>query len=133
MPNKPTLVVYDKEHPINRTSSLNVQTTKCEISKKDQIYNKRTADKSPIKVINSFSNQTKAILNKAKGIKSAKSRKLKLSPSKQLDLSSKKNLLSPSKMKLPIITLVPKQAMFQHKTIKVIISCILSLQLSTIN
>jgi len=119
LPNKPTLVVYDKEHPINRTSSLNVQTTKCEISKKDQIYNKRTADKSPIKVINSFSNQTKAILNKAKGIKSAKSRKLKLSPSKQLDLSSKKNLLSPSKMKLPIITLVPKQAMFQHKTIKI--------------
>merc|ERR1712096_584031 len=97
LPNKPTLVVYDKEHPINRTTSLNVQTTKCEISKKDQIYNKRTADKSPIKVINSFSNQTKAILNKAKGIKSAKSRKLKLSPSKQIDLSSKKNLLSPSK------------------------------------
>lgn len=104
---------------ISEKSCLTEHVEKPETSKKNQFLVKKVACKNQVNATISISNQTKAILKKAKGIKPSKSRKLTLSPSKHLDVSSKKNLLSPSKVKLPIITLVPKQAMFQHKTIKI--------------
>lgn len=109
---------------ISEKSCLTEHVEKPETSKKNQFLVKKVACKNQVNATISISNQTKAILKKAKGIKPSKSRKLTLSPSKHLDVSSKKNLLSPSKVKLPIITLVPKQAMFQHKTIKVCIYCV---------
>jgi len=116
--NKQELDDVNKEE-ISGNSCLSVQAVIPETFKKDQFLVKKATCKNQNNATISISSQTKAILNKAKGIKPSKSRNLTLSPSKHLDVSSKKNLLSPSKVRLPIITLVPKQAMFQHKTIKI--------------